>query len=780
MTTTPRRHRQIGTVGSALLTVRARLALVATVAVTALVALVVVNADRDWEQQAALRNDSATGELGGEASLPLFVAAQAERRLTAVVLAAPTRGNRTALEKQRTVTDRGIASFRRLSGSELEVSQRHKWSYVLRVYRELEGLDRVRAQADDRAGNPDDVTGYYTGLLVTMIEFYQALSAMDDAQLTAETRPLVGLFWASEGLSQQDMLIAQARARGRMPAGERAAFAEAYGTQKVMYERWIGPHLPAKDRAAYERIVTSDAWKTKETVEEALISAPATDAGGAVEELPDELERWGGAYGPLAQQVGALNLARTQGLLAHGYERADEVGDRAVWQIALSLAAVVLIALLILGVIRSVTRRLRAMQSLAEGTAERLPELVGRLQQGQRVEAAAEIPQVSGRRDEFTGVERGLATALAMTIEMAARQAADRRGFAGFVAATTARALNLVSGQLDTLSALELKYQQDASIVGDLIDVDHRGSQARRHLDNLLSLTGADQQTYTEPKSLAALVQDAAAETHAPARVKNKVSANVWIGPGAVNDVLHVVSALLDNALAYSPPDADVRVSHVTAVNGTAVEIEDLGKSMTPDGYARANGILSDPPTFETIAQKRDGRLGLFVIANLARRHGLLVSLRRSDYGGTLAVLLLPHTVQCPQPAHRPDAAPAAGLSSELTADWNTQPLKGLAVPVGGPRAPLPVRTNPGATPVEPVSVPGGAPRLPQRRPQSHLAPELAVPVSPRSGYDPAGDRLPEEVAASWGAWQTQRSPAAAPARPDSATAPTTETEESR
>ncbi|MEV8424514.1 sensor histidine kinase [Streptomyces niveus] len=742
---------------------RARLVLVATVAVTALVILVAVNAAHDWEQQAALRSDSATGELGGEASLPLFVGAQAERRLTAVYLADPTKANRAALEKQRAVTDRGIASFRHLSGSELEAGQRHKWEYVVRVYDKLDALTEVRQRADTLVGPADEVTGYYSELLVTMIEFYQALSAMDDAQLTAETRALVGLFWASEGLSQQDMLIAQARAEDRMSAGERAAFAEAYGTQRVMYERWIAPYLPAPDKAAYERIVAGDAWKTKEKVEEALISAPTADASGAVKELPRELERWDGSYGPLAEQLGALNLARTQGLLAHGYERADEVRDQVVWQIALSLTAVLLIAFLIIGVIRSVTRRLRAMQSLAEDTAERLPELVGRLQQGHHVEAADEIPQPSGRRDEFTGVERGLATALAMTIEVAARQAADRRGFSDFVAATTARALNLVNGQLDTLSALELKYQQEPAVVSDLIDVDHLGSQARRHLDNLLSLAGAVQQTYTEPKSLAALVQDAAAETHAPTRVKNKISANVWIGPGAVNDVLHVVSALLDNALAFSPPDADVRVSHVTAVNGAAVEIEDRGKGMTPEAYARANGILSDPPTFETIARKRDGRLGLFVVANLARRHHLLVSLRRSDYGGTTAVALLPHTVQCPQPAHRPNSTPAvapAALPAQppLPTTPPGQPVlpRRLPGPAGEQRTSLPVRTHTGSEDAGTGPVPGAAsaPRLPKRRPQSHMAPQLAEPVPARPGYDPAGDRSPEEVAATWGSWQ--------------------------
>ncbi|MFD4113213.1 nitrate- and nitrite sensing domain-containing protein [Streptomyces niveus] len=741
---------------------RARLVVVATVAVTALVVLVAVGAARDWEQQAALRADSATGELGGEASLPLFVGAQAERRLTAVYLADPTKANRAALEKQRLVTDRRISSFRHLSGSELEVSERHKWEYVLRVYDKLDALADVRQRADTRVGPAGEVTGYYSELLVTMIEFYQALSVMDDAQLTAETRALVGLFWASEGLSQQDMLIAQARAKGRISAGERVAFAQAYGTQRVMYERWIAPYLPAPDKAAYERIVAGDAWKTKEKVEEALIAAPAGN-GGAVEELPHELERWDGSYGPLAQQLGALNLARTQGLLAHGYERADEIRDQVVWQIALSLTAVMLIAFLIIGVIRSVTGRLGAMQRLAEDTAERLPELVGRVQQGHHVVAADEIPQPSGRRDEFTGVERGLATALAMTIEMAARQAADRRGFSDFAAATTARALNLVNGQLDTLGRLQLKYQQDAAVVGDLIDVDHLGNQARRHLDNLLSLAGAVQQTYTEPKSLAALVQDAAAETHAPTRVKNKISANVWIGPGAVNDVLHVISALVDNALAFSPPDADVRVSHVTAVNGTAVEIEDRGKGMTPEAYARANGILSNPPTFETIARKRDGRLGLFVVASLARRHHLLVSLRRSDYGGTTAVVLLPHTVQCPQPTQRPTpvVTPAALPAQPLRATPSGQSVpaqqlpRRLPTPSGEQRTPLPVRTNTGsaAAATGPVPEAGDAPSLPKRRPQTHMAPQLAEPAPTRPGYDPAGDRSPEEVAATWGTW---------------------------
>jgi len=40
-----------------------------------------------------------------------------------------------------------------------------------------------------------------------------------------------------------------------------------------------------------------------------------------------------------------------------------------------------------------------------------------------------------------------------------------------------------------------------------------------------------------------------------------------------------------------------------------------------------------------------DLRLGMFVIARLATRHGIAVTLRPSPYGGTTAIMLLPHDI---------------------------------------------------------------------------------------------------------------------------------------
>ncbi|MGW7517831.1 nitrate- and nitrite sensing domain-containing protein [Streptomyces sp. NPDC054796] len=775
MTMTPTPDHRAPRARRRLLTVRARLMLVAVVSITALLGFVVVDAWGDWQQQTALRNDSATGELGGEASLPLFVGAQAERKLTAAYLARPTKAAKKALDEQRAVTDKGVASFRHLSGTELETSRRHKWEYVERVYQRIEGLEENRRAVDARTGDAEEATGYYTALLSSMVEFYQALSAMDDAQLTQETRPLVGLFWASEGASQQDALVAKARAAGRMSVGDRRAFAEAYGAQRVMYTRWIVPYLPEKDRATWDRIVSTQAWRTVQDIERDVIAAPtSTSAGnGAVEDLPSSVGRWDAAYGQVAQQIAGLNLSRTQGLLAHGYERAEEIRTQVYVKLGISLAIVIALALLIFGIIRSVLSRLRGLQSRAEETATRLPAVVDRLQAGAEVEVHAEFPLPQPRGDEFTGLENALVSAQHTAVHMARAQAGDRRGFAAFVAVTSGRALNLLGVQLTRLAVLETKYgrkPQDAPVLEDLISVDHPGVATRRHLDNLLTLAGGHDEPYTQPRALGDIVHDAAAETDSPERVTNKVRAQVWIQPQAVNAVMHVIAALLDNALSFSR--ATVTVTSLSPVHGIALHIEDMGTGMTAEEFEAANEKLAAPPTFESMAQHHDGRLGLFVIGHLARRHGLTVRLRPSDYGGTTGVVMLPHSIQCDQPvAPQPESDPATTPPEPQPAPASRTPLP--ARPAPSPSSPpeqhRPARPTPApsAGADNAVRTDHGAPPLPVREPQKNLAPQLAQPSAPLPAYDPATDVSPETVGANWSAWQaagrdTDHTPASA------------------
>lgn len=867
-----------------MLTVRTRLALIAVVAIGALLSLVAVNASRAWEQQTNLRNDSATGRLGGEASLPLFSGAQTERKLTAAYMTKPTPEAKKALDKQRRKTDKGIASFRHLSGSKLKVEQRHKYAYVKRVYKQLDKLDGIRDQADKQAGKVDDVVGYYSGIISRLIEFYQELSAMDDGDLALETRPLVGLFWASDALAMEDTLIAEARAAGHMSARHRTAFAEAYGTQRVMYQRWIAPYLPAKDKATYDKITDSGAWRQKKRVEYAIVNArtlePKDSASQSAADgnstdgdsssahtskvassgsaLPNATRTWDDTYQQLAQQIGALNLSRTQGLLQHGFQRADQIRTQALWQMGGSVAAILVIALLIIGIIRSITSRLRTLQDSTERSARKLPEVVQQLQDGQSIDIDTEFPQPRPRRDEFAHLEVAFTAAQRTAAEQAVAQVGDRQGFAGFVSATSARSVNLVERSLDLLEELQKKHGEDIPLLRDLIHVDRASVAVRRHLDNMQTLASRGYaEPYTDPKALVDLVNDAAVETDDPERVSNQITAHTWVKPGVVNGVIHVVAALLDNALGFSP--STVTVTSASPVHGTAVEVEDMGTGMSDEEYADANAKLATPPTFLDMAHNQDGRLGLFVVGQLSRRYGLSVQLRRSVYRGTVAVVMLPQDVQCepddathPQP-RTPDSSPPQG---EATPQGGEAPRGGgtsqeYAAPQAQPgprlvpdpqptahvppdvRAPLPQRASrergdqpeQGGSPEQPARQEGAphaaaqptvpaqargliqlpartrrpgqaadsstgwtpetpaqesapprppaaseqtdpaAPPLPRRAPQTHLAPELAEPAAAPTPYRPENDATPEQVAASWGAYQ--RGTRAAEQHPD-------------
>jgi len=539
------------------MSVRTRLALIAVVSISALVTLVAYNASRLFQQSTNLRNESSTGRLGGEASLPLFYGIQTERKLSAVYLAAPSASARAALDKQRQQTDQAVTSFRQLSGTTLPVQERRKFEFVEKIYTQLDDLAAVRGQADGRTGDPDQTVAYYTSVIVGLIEFYQALSAMDDPALTLETRPLVGLFWASDALSQEDMLIAEAQASGQMSPEHRVAFAEAYGTQSVMYDKWIAPYLTGTDQAAYTKIVQSAAWRSKTRIEKVVIDAPTSSVSGVVEDLPRAVDDWDGACGPVAGEIAKLNLARTQGLLEHGFQRADQVRSQVLWQVGGSLAAVVVIAVMIVWNIVSIVRRIKALRTGTLESSKRLSAAVARLQAGEHVDVDAEFPAGPWRQDEFGTLEEARAGEQRTAVDLAVAQARDRGGFTGFVAATAGRSLNLVEGQLRELDRLEKKYGKDTEVLKELFGLDRIAVRTRRNLDDLLTLADANHvQPYVQPRTLIQLVEDAVGEAEDHERVEPTISHRQGVKAQAVNALMHIIAALVTAKPARLTPRA--------------------------------------------------------------------------------------------------------------------------------------------------------------------------------------------------------------------------------
>src|SRR5207237_2216307 len=123
------------------------------------------------------------------------------------------------------------------------------------------------------------------------------------------------------------------------------------------------------------------------------------------------------------------------------------------------------------------------------------------------------------------------------------------------------------------------------------------------------------------------------------------------------SDMIHLLAELIENATLYSPSGTRVEIRAGRVANGFAVEIDDRGLGIEPDQLREINQQLASPPDFDLADADR---LGLFVGAKLAAKHGVRVSLRPSPYGGTSAIALLPNSVVVP--AGVADPAPQPGV----------------------------------------------------------------------------------------------------------------------
>jgi anti-sigma regulatory factor (Ser/Thr protein kinase) len=199
----------------------------------------------------------------------------------------------------------------------------------------------------------------------------------------------------------------------------------------------------------------------------------------------------------------------------------------------------------------------------------------------------------------------------------------------------------------------------------------------------------------------------------------------------AVADVIHLLAEVIENATSYSPPHTRVQISGQLVPNGFAVEIEDRGLGMAPEAIEEANQRLLHPPDFDPT---NSARLGLFVVALLAARHGVRVTLRSSAYGGVTAVVLIPpHLITGATPElTAPTAAEqlaAADQVLELDAADVVRPTREDVRP---PRqADMDAEIVPDAPAVpEPEKPAEAVPELtddglPKRRRQASLAPQL-------------------------------------------------------
>ncbi len=151
------------------------------------------------------------------------------------------------------------------------------------------------------------------------------------------------------------------------------------------------------------------------------------------------------------------------------------------------------------------------------------------------------------------------------------------------------------------------------------------------------------------------MIKAAVSEIEEYERVSLRAQPGIAVRGPAVNDVVHLLAELTENAASLSPADTSIVISgRQLASGGVLVDIIDQGFGMSAQEMAQANWRLENPPATDVAVSKS---MGLFVVGRLAARHGIKIRLNPAEAGGLTALVWLPDALIIYQ-----DEAASSGL----------------------------------------------------------------------------------------------------------------------
>ncbi|MEV0752613.1 nitrate- and nitrite sensing domain-containing protein [Streptosporangium sp. NPDC050280] len=587
-------------------------------------------------QVAGIAQTQSRWEVIGEPIRRLIFEIQRERQISAESAGA-TAQNET-LSKQRRVTNVQLDRVRQAVASAEAYEPDNAPTDIRALIAAMEGLSQVRTLADRGALSPVQVTDGYNEFVGVANRQIGDATAIADLEAFRNVRGMGAYSTTAEFTSREHAVLTAALKRGAMTPAEHAAFVSAMTSRRnylVYAERDMSPDL----RADHETFLQSPAYKRFTAGEERIFSwnltgKPPLDAA----EWKRDAEAVLTAVNKQSVQEFARSATRGEALRNDTYLRIGLI-------LGLGLLAIVVSILASYRFGRSLIAELKRLQASAvELAEERLPRLVERLRRGDDVDPATEAPELApARTAEVDRVVHAFSAVRRTAVEAAVGQATLRKGV-GLVFLNLAwRNQALLHRQLTLLDTMERRVEEP-EILEDLFKLDHLTTRMRRHAENLIILSdAAPSRRWRDPVPIFDVVRSAILEVEDYTRVTvlPMPHAPLLVG-AAVTDVIHLIAELVENATTFSPPNTAVHVRSMTAANGFALEVEDRGLGLSQANLDELNAKLADPPEFDLADSDR---LGLFVVARLAARHGIKVVLRPSPYDGTTAIVLLPQSL---------------------------------------------------------------------------------------------------------------------------------------
>jgi len=310
---------------------------------------------------------------------------------------------------------------------------------------------------------------------------------------------------------------------------------------------------------------------------------------------------------------------------------------------AIVIGAMLLALLLVIFVARTLVRPLRKLRDSALKVAhEDLAREIDRVRAGAEPGPVEPIPVHTS--EEVGQVAHAVDELHEQAVFLAGEQSRLQLQVSDMFETLSRRSRSLVDQQLSLIDRLE-RNEEDPERLESLFRLDHLAARMRRNGANLLVLAGAKvPREQAEPVPAAAIINAAASEVEDYTRVVTAIVPDSEIVGAVAGDLVHLLAELLDNALRYSPPISQVRVSAVhTGNGGLVIEVSDIGIGMTESDLRVANTRLQSGGEVNPYTARH---MGLFVVGRLAAQHGLVVRLRSTIAGepnsGTTAGVYVP------------------------------------------------------------------------------------------------------------------------------------------
>jgi len=517
---------------------------------------------------------------------------------------------------------------------------------LIRLDRNLGELPAVRSQIANGQRKVEEVERTYNTMVTDLLNVRDASAQLAaDTTLSDHMRAAAAVARAKDYISQQRNVGLQVVAEGDFTVPLRRAF-DLTQSGYVIADSTLRQVGTQQEIQVFDRTVAGEGKQqaTNLTIPLSNLQGRNTTA------IPFNRDQWESAmigYNKLFRQV---EKSVDADIVGEATNLRDDVQRRVFVETSVLLGMLLLAILFAWLVARSMARSLRELRQGALSVAQfGLPHAVNRLRDptlsssltpAQVADQVAE-PLPVRSRDEFGQVTEAFNAVHLEAVRTAAEQAALRSSVATMFVNLARRSQILVDRLIGHLDRLE-RGEEDPDRLAELFQLDHLATRMRRNDENLLVLAGADStRVQREPAALIDVLRAAQSEVEHYTRIEfGVIDRDIEVGSHAVNDMVHLVAELFDNATAFSPPNSTVLVEARRLGDGAVLSVEDRGIGMSREQLHDLNERLADPPMVDVAVSRM---MGLVVVARLANRHDVKVELRSADgERGTLAEVALP------------------------------------------------------------------------------------------------------------------------------------------